>query len=62
MLEEVFNILFEDGDERFVFEVLKKVKGVERYMYQVNERGWFPLFRVLHLFQKQLYESEKIKK
>lgn len=31
-------------------------------MYKSNEKGWFPVFRVLHLFQSDLYESEKIKK
>lgn len=50
MLEIAFFILFEEGDERFVLYLLNQVPNIHLYLYTLNHDGWFPLFRVLHLF------------
>ena len=62
LLQWVFDILFEEGDERFAIEVLKKVDGIVKFMYHLDDRGWLPIFRVLHLFQRQTFENDKIRR
>ena len=41
--------------------MLKTVPGILKYLYVKNFEGWLPIFRVMHLFQKPLYESEQYK-
>ena len=62
ILEESFFILFESGLEKYVLYLLNNIPNIKQYLYTMNADGWFPLFRVLHLFQRNIYSSEKIKK
>lgn len=59
ILEESFFILFEHGDELFALYLLNNLPNISKYLYQKNNEGWFPLFRVLHLFQREIYESDR---
>ena len=60
ILEESFFHLFEHGDEKFVLYLFNHLPNIGKYLYSLNDKGWFPLFRVLHLFQKQVYDSEPL--
>ena len=62
LMEQGFFILFSDGNEKFVFFMLKKVPDARKHLYKVNASGWLPVFRVLHLFERSLYQSEKQKR
>lgn len=62
ILERCCYILFENKDERFLLFVLEEVPNVQRYIYIRNSEGWLPIFRLLHLFNVQLYENEKTKR
>lgn len=35
--------------------MLSEVPDVCQYLYKVNDRGWFPLFRILHIFSSTSY-------
>lgn len=60
LLEGSFFILFDSGDERFALNLLGNIPNISQYLHSVNEQtGWFPVFRVLHLFQIELYETER---
>lgn len=50
-LEKCIFILFEFNDDRFLFHVLKEVPNISKYLYVTNEKGWLPIFRILHLFR-----------
>ena len=51
LLEKCCFILFDTAkDERFLLYVLKEVPGVTKYLYITDQNGWFPIFRILHLF------------
>ena len=64
ILFKAFFVLFEHQNADFVLYLLNNLPNVERYLYDTNEHGWFPLFRVLHLFRVDRFESEdkKLKK
>lgn len=62
ILEQAFFILFEEGDDRFVLYLLNQIPNITKYLETQNKDGKLPLFRVLHLFQDELYESERTKK
>ena len=51
ILEHAFFILFEHEDESFCLHLLQNLPNIEKYMYKQDEKGWFPVFRVLHIFQ-----------
>lgn len=57
ILEQAFFILFEHKQPNFVLYLLNNLPNIKSYLYRTNKQGWFPLFRVLHLFQKDIYES-----
>lgn len=60
LMDMAFLTLFECEDERYVLYLLKHIPDVVNYLYVTNDAGWFPLFRVLHLFQHQLYHSQRV--
>lgn len=50
ILEQSFFLLFAEGEEQFVIYLLNEIPNIQSFLYQVDDRGWLPLFRVLHLF------------
>ena len=63
VMEQCFFILFETMDESYIMFILEHIPNIEWYMYITNDQGWFPLFRVLHLFQPVdlMHQYEKSK-
>ena len=59
IIELAFFQLFAEGREDFLFFILDHLPNVSKYLYCLDINGWLPVFRVLHLFQKQIYTSER---
>ena len=62
LLEQAFFLLFETGAAEFVFYLLNSIPNIKQFVYILDERGWLPVFRVLHLFQHTCYESAKTRR
>ena len=62
VLEQAFWILFEIEDDRFILHLIENLPNVAKYLYIPNDEGWFPVFRILNLFQIELYSSDRITK
>jgi len=52
LLDQCFNILFEDDDEIYLMYLLEYIPKINKYLHEPTKNtGWLPLFRVLNLFQ-----------
>ena len=50
IIQHAFFLLFAESREDFLFYILENVPNVSKYLYCLDSKGWFPVFRVLHLF------------
>ena len=55
LLELAFLRIFDNNQDQFVHYLIQNIPNPVKYLYQENSDGWFPVFRVLHLFQLQVY-------
>ena len=62
LIEQCCFALFERKEERFLLYVLAEVPDVCQYLYKTNDRGWFPLFRILDTFSATKYGFREKKK
>ena len=51
LLQHCCDILFAEQDERFLVFALNRIPNVRFHLYKINSSGWFPIFRILNLFQ-----------
>ena len=59
LLELCCYVIFEKRDERYLLKLIDCIHDIKKYLVMQNDEGSLPIFRILHLFQSQLYESKK---
>jgi len=62
LVEQCCFLLFERKEERFLLYILAEVPDICLYLYKTNDRGWFPLFRILDTFSATNYGFRAQKK
>lgn len=56
MIEQCCFVLFEKKEDKFLCYILQEIPDICQYLYKTNDKGWFPLFRILDIFGSITYQ------